>query len=336
MTSDKNTRVILTSRPVGVPTAEHFELITAPIAKLAEGQVLVKTDFWSVEPAMRGWVNDAPNYSPPVPVGDVMRAFGTGEVLESRHADYTVGDQVMGLLGWQTHAVVDAAAISRKITETDLPNSLALGVLGLNGVTAYCGLLDLCHPKPGETVVVSTAAGAVGSAVGQLAKIHGCRTIGITSSAAKIAQCQQDFGYDKAISYKAADFKGALAAALPDGVDCYFDNTSGAISDAVMCHLALNARITICGTAAHTDWDPIPTGPRIHRQMLVARAKMQGFLAFDHKERFPDAIAALANWVRDGSLNYHEHILDGAATAPEAIGMLYRGENTGKLLIRVP
>ena len=333
--SDLNTCVILKSRPIGIPTPEYFDIIEKPIASLSDGQVLVRTDYWSVEPAMRGWVNDAPNYSPPVPIGDVMRSFATGEVIESRDANFAVGDQVTGLFGWQTHAVVDGTTISRKITETDLPNSLALGVLGINGVTAYCGFLDLCKPKPGETVVVSTAAGAVGSAVGQLAKIHGCRTIGITSSAAKIDQCKNDFGFDEAISYKSPDFKTELARNLPDGVDCYFDNTSGAISDAVMCHLALSARITICGTAGHSDWDPIPMGPRVHRQMLVARAKMQGFLVFDHKERFPHAINALANWVRDGSLKYNEHILDGPAAATDAIGMLYRGENTGKLLVRV-
>ncbi|MEM8624450.1 MAG: NADP-dependent oxidoreductase, partial [Pseudomonadota bacterium] len=278
----QNLQVILSSRPVGVPRPEHFTLQEAPIGSPGDGQVLVRLTHWSVDPAMRGWANDVPNYSPPVRLGDPMRAFAVGDVIASRHPDYAEGDVVEGLLGWQTHALVDGAKIARKVTETDLPRSYALGILGLNGTTAYFGLLESCGAKAGDTVVVSTAAGAVGSAVGQIAKITGCRTVGIAGGPEKTKQCLEEFGYDAAIDYKGEDVAEALATHCPKGVDCYFDNTCGPISDAVMTKLATGARITICGTAAVTEWDPVPMGPRVHRQLLVARARIQGFLVFDY------------------------------------------------------
>jgi NADPH-dependent curcumin reductase CurA len=229
-----NRRVVLKSRPVGVPHASHFGLEEVPIDELREGEFLVANRFLSVEPAMRGWVNDVPNYSPPVPVGDVMRAFAAGEVVASRHSGWKVGDLVTGMLGWQRFAVSDGSNITRKIDEADLPISTALGVLGLNGVTAYFGLLEVGQPRAGETVVVSTAAGAVGSCVGQIAKIKGCRTLGIAGGKDKVDQCRSEFGYDDAIDYKTADLGAELARACPGGADVYFDNTSGAISDAVV------------------------------------------------------------------------------------------------------
>jgi len=202
-------------------------------------------------------------------------------------------------------------------------------------MTAYFGLLDVCDPRPGETVVVSTAAGAVGSAVGQIARIRGCRTVGITGSDVKAALCRASFGYDEVINYRTQDVAEALTSACPNGVDCYFDNTSGPISDAVMTRLAKGARIAICGTASLTDWDPIPQGPRVHRQLLVAQARMQGFLVFAYRDRYGEAVTALAGWVRDGRLAYCEHVLEGAEAARGAIRMLYEGRNTGKLIVKV-
>lgn len=201
-------------------------------------------------------------------------------------------------------------------------------------ITAYYGLLDICDPKTGETVVVSTAAGAVGSVVGQIAKIKGARTVGITSTPEKVALCLDEFGFDAAISYREDDVAARLAATCPDGVDCYFDNTSGPISDAVLANLALGARITICGTAAYADWNPIPSGPRLNRQILVARARMQGFLVLDHKSRFAEAVAQLTEWVIESKIRHSEHILEGVEAAPDSIAMLYRGENAGKLLVK--
>lgn len=330
-----NRRVVLSDRPKGVPQPSHFSIEEIPVPDIADSELLVKTLFWSIDPAMRGWANDAPNYLPPVEIGAAMRAFAVGEVVASRHPDYAEGDILTGMFGLQRYAIDDGSKVDRKFNETDLSPSLALGVLGLNGITAYFGLLDICDPQPGETVIVSTASGAVGSAVGQIAKIKGARTVGITSTPEKMALCRDQFGYDAVISYQDGDLSSSIRAACPDGVDCYFDNTCGVISDAVMENLAVGARVTICGTAALKDWDPIPSGPRVHRQLLVARARMQGFLVMDHRDRYEAAIAALTRWVRDGRLSYSEHILEGAAAAPAAIAMLYEGKNTGKLLVKV-
>ena len=335
MLPQTNRQVRLKSRPAGIPQAENFELASAPVPALTERQFLVRNEYLSVEPAMRGWVSPVANYAKPVGIGEVMRSFSAGSVIASRHPGFAEGDRVMGMLGWQEFAVSDGANITRKVRETDLPLSLSLGILGLNGVTAYFGLLDLGAPKPGDTVVVSTAAGAVGSAVGQIAKLMGCRTVGITGGATKVALCTGEFGYDAAIDYKTGDVGKALKAACPAGVDVYFDNTSGAISDAVLAQLAIGARVVICGTASVASWDPWPQGPRLERHILVKRARVSGLLIFDYAHRYEEAIARLAAWVRDGKLGYREDILDGLEHAPGAIAELYRGENLGKRLIHL-
>lgn len=332
----KNRQVVLASRPLGIPQAEHFRIAEAAVPELRDGQFLVRNEFLSVEPAMRGWVNAAANYSDPVPVGGVMRSFAAGTVTASRHAGYAVGDKVMGMLGWQEWAVSDGTGIRRKVRETDLSLSLSLGVLGINGITAYFALTEVGQPRPGDTVVVSTAAGAVGSAVGQIAKIAGCRTVGIAGGATKRQQCLDEFGYDAAVDYKSPDFIEQLAAACPKGVDVYYDNTSGPITDAVVQRINKNARIVVCGTAAVASWDPWPTGPRIERHLLNKSARMQGFLVWDYEHRYEEALTKLAPWVRDGRLRFREEILEGLECAPDAIAGLYRGENLGKRLIRLP
>ncbi len=330
-----NRQVRLASRPVGVPEAEHFEIVTEPLARLRDGQVRIRNLYLSVEPAMRGWVNAVGNYSEPVAVGAVMRAITAGVVEESRASGVPQGTWVAGMFGWQDYAVVDASAVQHMVSERDLPLSTALGVLGINGLTAHYGLLRIGEPKAGETVVVSTAAGAVGSCVGQIAKIKGCRTVGITGGAVKQRLCKEEFGFDEVVDYKAPDFKQALQRACPNGVDVYYDNTSGAISDAVTNHLNSGARIIVCGTAAITNWDPTPTGPRVERKLLVNRARMQGFVIFDHADHYPTARRELAQWIREGRIRYREDILDGMEHAPDAIAGLYRGENLGKRLIRI-
>lgn len=283
---------------------------------------------------MRGWVNDAPNYLPPVPVGSVMRSYAVGHVERSNHPGDKPGDAVTGMFGWQDWAAVPAGAIERKVDD-ELPLSTALGVLGLNGVTAYFGLLDVGEPRAGDTVVVSTAAGSVGSCVGQIAKIGGCRTVGIAGGPAKVALCREAFGFDAAVDYRAPDFAAQLAAACPAGVDVYFDNTAGAISDAVMGLLAPRARVVICGTASVPDWSVTPTGPRVERTVLVKRARIAAVLAFDYKARYPEALRRLADWVRAGRIAYREDVLDGIEHAPGAIAGLYAGENMGKRLIKL-
>lgn len=330
-----NRRVVLASRPQGIPQAEHFRIESAPVPRPADGQVLIRNRFLSVEPAMRGWVNAAANYSTPVGIGEVMRSFAAGEIIESHHPDWPTGTAVTGLFGWQEYAAVDPSAIDYRVTETDLPLSASLGVLGINGITAHYGLLKIGEPRAGETVLVSTGAGAVGSVVGQIAKRHGCKTIAITGGDLKRSLCLERFGYDHAVDYKRADFAAELAKACTGGIDIYFDNTSGVISDAVLPHLNVGAQVIICGTASIANWDPPPLGPRIERHLLVKRARMQGFVILDHKDHYPAARADLARWVREGAIRFEEDILEGIAHATDAIAGLYRGENLGKRLIRV-
>jgi NADPH-dependent curcumin reductase CurA len=330
-----NRQVRLKSRPAGIPQAEHFEIVNMPVPDLGDNEVLVRNIYLSVEPAMRGWVSDVANYSEPVPIGAVMRAPAVGRVEASRHSDFSAGEFVTGMFGWQDYAAVEAKVIQRKITETDLPISTSLGVLGLNGLTAYFALQEIGQPKTGETVVVSTAAGAVGSCVGQIAKIKGCRTVGITGGPEKARICRDEFRYDTAIDYKADNLDSALAAACPNGVDVYYDNTAGTISDKVLKRLSVGARVVICGTASIANWEPIPEGPRVERHLLVKRARMQGFLIFDYAEHFTEAVRELTQWVRQGLIRYREDILEGIEQAPGSVAGLYRGENFGKRLIRI-
>lgn len=328
-----NRQCILVSRPEGIAQAENFALVDAEPQPLGEGDIRVSNRFLSVEPAMRGWIADKGNYAAPVEIGSVMRSLAAGYVTESRDPEYPVGQAVTGWFGWQQEAVVRADAIVRRISETDLPLSLSLGVLGINGVTAHLALTGIGEPKAGDTVLVSTAAGAVGSAVGQIAKILGCRTIGVAGGADKVARCTDRFGYDAAVDYKAADFEARLADACAGGIDVYFDNTAGAISDRVYPHIANGARVVVCGTASIERWDPWPQGPRVERHLLVKRARMQGFVIFDHMDKYPASVAVLADWVRSGQLVYDEDLLDGLGAAPDALAGLYRGENSGKRII---
>lgn len=336
MQSRKNRQVWLRSRPNGIPQADNFALREAEIPTIGEGEFLIHNRFLSADPAMRGWITDKTNYWPRIEVGDTMRAFAAGDVLESRNPNYAVGDRVMGIFGWQDYAAAKQAQVMRKVQEADLPLSLSLGVLGLNGLTAYFGVLDVLHPKTGETVVVSTAAGGVGSAAGQIAKIQGCRIVGVTGGPEKVRQCREEFGYDAVIDYKAAtDLDAALAKECPNGIDAYFDNTSGAIHDAVLRRINLHARIAICGTASYASWEPWNNGPRPERHLLVKRATMQGFLTTDFAARYEEAVNALAGWVCEGKLRYREDVLDGIESAPGSIEKLYSGENKGKLVIRL-
>ena len=335
MNDAMNRQVLLRSRPAAIPQAENFEIVETPVPQPGPGQVLVRNLFLSVEPAMRGWVSAAANYSEPVAIGAVMRSFAAGRIVASGDAAWPVGAAVTGLLGWQDYVAVNPAGILRRVDEPDLPLSTALGVLGMNGVTAHYGLLQVGQPRAGETVLVSTAAGAVGSCVGQIARIQGCRTVGIAGGEVKRQLCLGRFGFDQAVDYKAPDFSSQLALACAGGVDVYFDNTAGPVSDAVMAYLNPGARIVICGTASVASWDPLPVGPRVERHLLVKRARMQGFVIFDHPGYFEGARKDLAAWLRSGQLQYVEEILEGIEKAPDAIAGLYRGENLGKRLIRL-
>ncbi|MDN5843096.1 MAG: NADP-dependent oxidoreductase [Alcaligenaceae bacterium] len=328
-----NECIRVVSRPTGIPSTENFRIVAEAVPAVAAGQVLVRNEWLSVEPAMRGWLADANNYAS-VQVGEVMRSLCVGTVIESTVDEFRAGDRVMGWFGWQQYAVVEPGAVVQKITG-DLPPSLYLGVLGLNGVTAATALDKIGAPKPGETVVVSTAAGGVGSCVGQLAKALGCRTVGLTSTPEKVKACYEQFKYDHVINYKTDDIEQSLKDACPDGVDVYFDNTSGAISDTVMQQLAIGARVIICGTASIQKWDPQPTGPRVERLLLTRRARMQGFILFDHMDTYGFYVGQLEAAIKAKDLTYREHLTEGLETAPGAIAELYRGENLGKRLIRL-
>ena len=330
-----NRQVLLKSRPTGIPGPDNFELAEAPMPSLGEGELLVSNIYLSVDPAMKGWIGTAPNYSEPVAIGQVMRSFAAGEVVCSNHADYAEGELVCGMFGWRDYAISNGENVTFRHDMAEVPLSASLGILGVNGISAYFGLLDVGEPKAGETVVVSTAAGSVGSAVGQIAKIKGCRTVGLTGSADKVRQCRDEFGYDAAIDYHTDDLDAAIAEACPNGVDVYFDNTAGAISDAVYRRLNISARCIVCGTASLASWEPWPEGPRLERHILVKRARIQGFLLFDYAQRWQEARAQLGEWLAAGKLCYREDILHGLDKAPGAIARLYAGENKGKLLIRL-
>ncbi|MBT5266314.1 MAG: NADP-dependent oxidoreductase [Rhodospirillaceae bacterium] len=330
-----NRQVVLRARPDAGVTADLFETIEAPMPEAGPGEVLIRSIWFSVDPAMRGWIAEAANYQEPVPIGGVMQSFTVGEVMASNHPDYAVGDLVQGRQGWQQFAVSDGSNIDRKLDPRRAPISTALHVLGINGITAWAGLVDVCDPKPGETVLVTTAAGGVGSSVGQIAKIKGCRAVGITGSDDKVRMCLEEYGFDAAINYKTVpDLGKALAEACPDGIDCFFDNVGGAQFDAAMELLNPHARIAICGTISMPSF-PIPNGPRVNRTLLVKRARIQGFLLFDYVDRFASIVEELTGWLADGRLKYREDVIDGIEGAPEALVRLLAGENQGKQLVRV-
>lgn len=330
-----NRRLVLAERPHGVPEPRHFRRDDVSLPGLAEGEFLVRNLCLSIDPAQRGWVNAGANYSQPVAIGAVMRALAVGQVMDSRNPQIARGDYLYGWFGWQDYCVATRAAVLCGFDPAHGSPSLALGVYGIPGITAYLALTDLGRPKAGETVVVSTAAGAVGSIVGQIARRLGCRVIGITGSAEKVQQCCSQFGYSAAINYRHGLEAAQLAEVCPQGVDVFFDNTSGAIADAVWPLLNIGGRVVQCGTAAVATWSPPPMMANRHRDVLIKRLSHQGFIIFDHAARFPGVIAQLASWVAEGSLVFREDIREGLDAAPEALAALYRGENHGKMVIRL-
>jgi NADPH-dependent curcumin reductase CurA len=331
-----NRQIVLIARPgaAGV-TSDCFaaEIVGRP--KPGAGQFLIRIIYLSIDPAARGWIAEVPNYRDPVPLGAVMPGFTLGEIVESHHPDWRVGDLVYGRQGWREWAVSDGSDIVRRVDPNHGPLPINLSLLGITGVTAYLGLTEIGQPKEGDTVVVSTAAGAVGSVVGQVAKILGCHPVGITGHADKVGLCISEFGYAAAINYKAVDdLPRWIRNTAPHGVNVYFDNTGGAIADAAIENLAVHARVVICGTMAQPS-DPTPSGPRWNRQILIKRARIAGFLIFDFADKFDAAVAQLAAWRQEGKLNSREEYVDGIEAAPEALLRQLHGDNHGKMLVRV-
>ncbi|MGJ7545760.1 NADP-dependent oxidoreductase [Variovorax sp. LT1R16] len=344
MTSPRiNHQVRLAKRPEGKATREHWRFTTEAVAEPDEGGVLVQILSLSLDPAMRGWLNDAKSYIPPVAIDEVMRAGGVGRVIASKNAAFAVGDTVYGTLGVQEYVLVPQDQIQRNgLVRIDLRVGTIgqwLNVLGMPGMTGYFGLMDVGQPKPGETVVVSGAAGAVGQTVGQLAKLKGCRVVGIAGGAAKCEWVVKELGFDACIDYKAGE--GAVRAGLkehcPKGVDIYFDNVGGDILDQVLAKLARKARIIICGAISqYNNANSMPAaGPRNYLSLLVNRARMEGIVVFDYADRYPVAIAELAGYLKDGRMKSKEDTVVGLDTFPEALDRLFSGENFGKLILQI-
>lgn len=333
--ADTNRQITLAARPVGFPKEADFKLIEAPVPEPQEGELLARILWLSVDPYMRGRISGVRSYADPVGIGDVIVGGTVAQVIASKHPQYHPGDIIEGYFGWQEYAVSNGQGV-RRIDPELAPVSTALGVLGMPGLTAYFGLLDICNPQPGETVVVSGAAGAVGSLVGQIARIKGCRVIGIAGADEKIAYLTSEPGFDAAFNYHTVtDYDAKLRELCPGGIDVYFDNVGGAITDAVMRNLRLKARISICGQISQYNLAQPEMGPRLLSLLIVHRAKIEGFLVSDYQPRFAEGLQQMAAWLREGKLKYREEITDGLENAPQAfIGMLH-GKNTGKQLVRV-
>lgn len=324
----------LASRPVGMVKRSDFDHTEETLPDPADGEMLVKLLYISLDPAMRGWMNEGRSYVPPVGLGEVMRAIGIARVVESKNPKFAVGDCVSGLFGVQEYAISDGRGVT-SANPALAPLPVYLSTLGMPGMTAYFGLLDVGQPVEGDTVVVSGAAGAVGSVVGQIAKIKGCRVVGIAGGQEKCDYIVNDLGFDAAIDYKSEDVRAALKEKCPDRINVYFDNVGGDILDSVLTRLAQGARIVICGAVSQYNNEGAVKGPANYMALLVDRARMQGFLVFDYADRYIEAAMEMAGWMAAGTLKTREDIVDGLETFPDTLLKLFKGENLGKLIIKV-
>jgi len=330
-----NHQVRLAARPVGLPKRSDWQFTQEAVPEPKDGELVVQVQYISLDPAMRGWMNDAKSYIRPVGIGEVMRAGAAGKVVKSRHEKFREGDIVTGGFGVQEFALSDGKGVNKVDTRlVKLPTYL--GTLGMPGLTAYFGLLDIGKPQPGQTVVVSGAAGAVGSVVGQIAKLKGCRTVGLAGGADKCRLLVEEFGFDAAIDYKREDVKAALRQHCPDGIDVYFDNVGGEILDAALARLARGARIVICGAISQYNSTTGVKGPANYMSLLVNRASMTGMVVFDYADRYGEALRDMAGWVAAGKLKAKEDVVPGGVAAfPEVLLKLFSGENTGKLVLQL-
>jgi NADPH-dependent curcumin reductase CurA len=334
-----NQRFVLASRPKGAPTPENFRLERVALPDLQDGEVQLRTLFMSLDPYMRGRMSDAPSYAAPVAIDEVMTAGAVSQVTASRHPKFQEGDLVLGATGWQTHSISDGTGIVPLPAGIASP-SMALGVLGMPGMTAYMGLMHIGEPKEGETLVVAAASGAVGSVVGQVAKLKGLKVVGVAGGADKCRYVVDELGFDACVDHKSETFAEDLAAACSDGIDIYFENVGGHVFEAVMPLLNARARIPVCGLIAQYNADALPDGPDrftlLPRLLLTKRVRMQGFIVFDDfGDRHAEFLSAMVPWVRDGKIRFREHVVDGLENAPEAFIGLLQGHNFGKLVVKV-
>lgn len=335
----QNRRFLLASRPHGEPTADNFRLETVPTPQPAAGQVLLRTVYLSLDPYMRGRMSDAPSYAPPVQIGEAMVGGTVSRVVTSQHPDFKPGDWVLGYDGWQDYALSDGSDLRNLGPHLAHPTRL-LGVLGMPGFTAYMGLTEIGQPKPGETLVVAAASGAVGSVVGQVAKLKGCRVVGVAGGKEKCRYVVEELGFDACIDHRAPDFAAQLAAACPQGIDIYYENVGGAVFDAVIPLLNTLARIPVCGIIAHYNATNLPAGPdrlpMLQGLILRKRIRMQGFIIFDDfAEGFDEFLRQMSEWIEQGKIKFREDLVDGLENAPQAFIGLLQGKNFGKLVIRV-
>ncbi|MES1945711.1 alcohol dehydrogenase zinc-binding domain-containing protein [Salinisphaera sp. C84B14] len=332
--TDQNRQFRLAERPQGLPKKSDWELVSEAVAEPGNDEILVAVEYISLDPAMRGWMNAGKSYIKPVEIGEVMRAGTAGTVLKSNHADFAEGDKVSGNFGVQTHAVVagkDARKVDTRLAE--LP--AYLGVLGMPGMTAYFGLLDVGGVAEGETVVVSAASGAVGALVGQIAKLKGARVVGIAGGSEKCSYVTDELGFDAAIDYKNENVYKAMKEHCPKGIDVFFDNVGGEILDFALANLALNGRIVICGAISQYNATDGMYAPKNYMSLLVNRARMEGFVVFDYADRYGEAAKALAGWLSDGKIKHREDIVEGFENFPETLLKLFEGSNFGKLVLKV-
>ena len=334
MTTQTNRQFLLAKRPVGAATRETFTYQQVPVGEPAAGQILVKNEYLSLDPAMRGWMNEGKSYIPPVGIGEVMRALGVGQVIASNHSDFAVGDYVNGALGVQDYFLGEPRGFY-KVDPKLAPLPRYLSALGMTGMTAYFALLDVGAPKAGDTVVLSGAAGAVGSIAGQIAKLKGCRVVGIAGGADKCRFLIDELGFDGAIDYKNEDVHAGLKRECPKGVDVYFDNVGGDILDAVLSRLNLKARVVICGAISQYNNKEAVKGPANYLSLLVNRARMEGFVVMDYAAQYAAAAQEMAGWMAKGQLKSKEDIVEGLETFPETLMKLFSGENFGKLVLKV-
>lgn len=332
---DRNRRYLLRERPTGRIGPNTFELSEEAIPEIGEGEALVRVEWISLDPTNRTWINDTPTYLPPVGIGEVMRAGGLGRVVESKNPNYSVGQIVQGLVGWQEYVVAsDTMPLFAVDVAEGISPSTYMGALGTTGLTAWVGIRDIGKPQPGETVVVSAAAGAVGSVAGQLAKSDGARVVGIAGGPDKCRLLTEELGFDAAVDYRADDWLAQLRAATPNGIDVDFENVGGVIMDAVFARLNIRARVALCGLiSGYNEADP-PPGPRAFGNLLIQRAKLEGFIVLDHLGRAPEAASEIAGLIAAGKLTPLETVVEGFEQLPTAINMLFDGKNVGKLMVK--
>ncbi len=333
---ETNRRFLLAERPVGPVDENTYEMATEPIPEIGEGEALVKVGWISIDPTNRMWIGEEPTYLPPVAIGEVMRGLGLGEVVASNNPNFPVGARVQGLTGWQDYTVIsDEMPLMVIPDEVEAEAPTLLGALGMTGVTAWFGMMEIGEPKEGDTVVVSAAAGAVGSVAGQLAKAAGARVVGIAGGPEKCAWIVDELGFDAAVDYKADDWRDQLKAATPDGIDLDFENVGGEIMEAVFARLNVGARVALCGLISGYNETEPPPGPRSFGNLLVNRVKLQGFIILDYYPRFGEAVAELAALAAQGKLKTEETVVEGFEKLPEALNMLFAGENRGKLVVHI-